>query len=137
MTGVDPVRKSTVEDVLGPLGAAVMRVVWEQGEATVGSVATTLAEEHDNTSAYTTIMTIMGRLHDRGLLAREKHGRQFVYRAVADEDALIERLSEDALDQLIARFGATAYRQFAVRLTDLDPALRQRLLDLAAGGDGE
>ncbi len=137
MTGVDPVRKSTVEDVLGPLGAAVMRVVWEQGEATVGSVATTLAEEHHNTSAYTTIMTIMGRLHDRGLLAREKHGRQFVYRAVADEDALIERLSEEALDQLIARFGASAYRQFAVRLTDLDPALRQRLLGLAAGGDGE
>ena len=137
MTGVDPVRKSTVEDVLGPLGAAVMRVVWEQGEATVGSVATTLSEEHHNTSAYTTIMTIMGRLHDRGLLAREKHGRQFVYRAVADEDALIERLSEEALDQLIARFGASAYRQFAVRLTDLDPALRQRLLGLAAGGDGE
>ena len=135
MTGADPVRKPTVEDVLGPLGAAVMRVVWEQGEATVGSVATTLAEEHDNTSAYTTIMTIMGRLHDRGLLAREKHGRQFVYRAVAEEDALIERLSEDALDQLIARFGSTAYRQFAIRLTDVDPELRQRLLDIAAGGD--
>ena len=135
MTEVDPVRKPTVEDVLGPLGAAVMRVVWQQGEVTVGSVATTLAEEHGNTSAYTTIMTIMGRLNDRGLLAREKQGRQFVYRAVAEEDALMERLSEDALDQLIARFGSTAYRQFALRLTDVDPELRQRLLDIAAGAD--
>lgn len=136
MTG-DPVREPTVEDVLGPLGAAVMRVVWQQRQATVGSVAATLASEHDNTSAYTTIMTIMGRLHDRGLLAREKHGRQFVYRAVADEEVLIERLSEDALDQLISRFGSTAYRQFAMRLIDVDPALRERLLGLAAGREGE
>lgn len=135
MTNADPARSPTIEDVLGPLGASVMRVVWRQGEATVASVADTLTKETGHASAYTTVMTIMGRLSDRGLLAREKRGRVYVYHAVADERALIDRLGAEALDRLIARFGATAYRHFALRLADVDPELRQRLLDLAAGGE--
>jgi predicted transcriptional regulator len=109
-----------------------MHAVWRQGEATVASVSTALAEDGTSTSAYTTIMTIMGRLHDRGLLVREKRGRVFVYRAAEAEDLLLERLSSDAVDDLLARFGATAYRQFALRLTEIDPVLRRQLLDLAA-----
>lgn len=135
MPSRDPARQPTVDDVLGPLGAGVMHAVWQQGDATVASVAAALAEDGTSTSAYTTIMTIMGRLHDRGLLAREKRGRVFVYRATADEDALLDRLSKDALDQLLARFGSTAYRQFAMRLGEVDPELRRQLLDLAAGED--
>lgn len=133
MSTPDPARSPTVDDVLGPLGTAVMHAVWQQGDATVASVAAALAEDGTSTSAYTTIMTIMGRLNDRGLLVREKHGRGFVYRAAADEDAILERLSRDALDQLLARFGSTAYRQFAMRLNEVDPELRRRLLDLAEG----
>ena len=136
MNTPDPARTPTVDDVLGPLGAAVMHAVWQQGDATVATVAAALAEDGTSTSAYTTIMTIMGRLHDRGLLVREKRGRVFVYRAAADEDALLERLSRDALDQLLVRFGSTAYRQFAMRLGEVDPELRRRLLDLAEG-EGE
>ena len=135
MTDFDPLRLPSVDDVLGPLGAAVMHAVWKQGDATVASVAAALAEDGTSTAAYTTIMTIMGRLHDRGLLAREKQGRVFVYRAVADEDAVMERLSSAALDQLLTRFGSTAYRQFAVRLSEVDPDIRRRLLDLAAEGE--
>lgn len=132
MTAPDPARQPTVDDVLGPLGAAVMHVVWRQGEATVASVASALAQDGTSTSAYTTIMTIMGRLADRGLLVREKRGRVFVYRAAEAEDLLLERLSRDAVDDLLARFGTTAYRQFAMRLTEIDPDLRRQLLDLAA-----
>lgn len=132
MTPSNPSRSPSVDNVLGPLGAAVMHAVWRQGEATVASVATALAEDGTSTSAYTTIMTIMGRLHDRGLLVREKRGRVFVYRAAEAEDILLERLSRDAVDDLLARFGSTAYRQFALRLTEIDPDLRRQLLDLAA-----
>jgi predicted transcriptional regulator len=135
MRSSDPAREPTVDDVLGPLGAAVMHAVWQQGDATVASVAAALAEDGTSTSAYTTIMTIMGRLHDRGLLAREKHGRVFVYRATAREADLLDRMSQDALDQLLARYGSTAYRQFAMRLGEVDPDLRRRLLELAGAGE--
>ena len=73
----------------------------------------------------------MSRLYDRGLLTREKRGRQFVYRPTGDEGALLDSLSARAVDELLARYGSTALRQFAVRLADADPALRARVLALA------
>lgn len=124
-------RAPTIENVLGPLAAAIMRVVWREDECTVATVAARLADERPRPPAYTTVMTVMGRLHERGLLLREKRGRQFVYRASDPEDRMIEGLTQRAIDDLIARFGTTAYRQFALRLADVDPATRARLVELA------
>lgn len=125
-------RTPAIEDVLGPLGAAIMRVMWRDGESSVATVAARMADERPRPPAYTTVMTVMGRLHERGLLIREKRGRQFVYRASESEPATIERLSQIAIDDVVARFGTTAYRQFALRLAEVDPATRARLVELAA-----
>lgn len=100
-----PVVEPGVEDVLGPLGAAVMRTAWNQGESTVGSVLDELNRDRPQPLAYTTVMTILGRLFDRGLLARERRGRQFLYRPVADERSSIESLGGRAVDQLLDRYG--------------------------------
>ncbi|MBF8290079.1 MAG: transcriptional repressor, CopY family [Chloroflexi bacterium] len=81
--------------------------------------------------AYTTIMTVMGRLHERGVLTRERRGRQFVYRASAPEADLVDQLSRQAVDRLVDRYGTAALRHFAVRLADLDAATRERLVALA------
>lgn len=129
-------RDPAIEDVLGPLGAAVMRIVWEQGEATVASVTNALATAGPRRPAYTTVMTVMGRLHERGLLERTKRGRQYVYRPSGDEPQLIESMSERAVDQLLERYGTTALRQFAHRLADVDPDLRAHLLELASDQSG-
>lgn len=120
-----------VEDVLGPLGAAVMRVAWEQGESTVGSVLDELNRGRQQPLAYTTVMTILVRLFERGLVARERRGRQFVYRPVADERSSIESLSGQAVDHLLDRYGNAAMRHFAERLADVNPELRAELLRLA------
>ena len=132
MTGVDPVRKSTVEDVLGPLGAAVMRVVWERGEATVGSVATTLAEEHDNTSAYTTIMTVLQRLAKKNLVGQHRDDRAHRYAPTHGRDELVAGLMVDALDQA-ADSGSreAALVHFVERVgADEAAALRRALAEL-------
>ena len=121
----------TIEGIFGPLGAAVMRIVWEVGEATVADVAAALRRTQGRAHAYTTIMTVMSRLHDRGVLLRRRVGQRYVYRAAADESALIDRLSGQAVDQLLARYGTSALRQFAQRLDEVDPALRAQLLSLA------
>ncbi len=109
-----------------------MRAVWARGEATVGSVVEDLNAERSQPLAYTTVMTILVRLSERGLLKRDKRGRQFVYRPAADESALIETLSGRAVDELLARFGSTAMRQFADRLADADPDLRAQIIELAS-----
>jgi predicted transcriptional regulator len=121
-----------IEDVLGPLGAAVLRAVWTQGETSVGAVVDALNAERRRPLAYTTIMTIMARLFERGFLERDKQGRQYVYRPAGDESVLIETLSGRAVDQLLARYGTTALRQFAHRLADADPDLRAQILELAS-----
>jgi len=126
----DP-RDPAIEDVLGPLGAAVMRVVWSQRESSVATVVDALNADRDRPLAYTTVMTILVRLFERGLLAREKRGRQFVYRSKGDERALLDELSARAVDDLLARYGTSALRQFAARLADVDPELQSRVIDLA------
>lgn len=117
-----------LEDVLGPLAAVIVREVEALGEATVADVVDVLHRTQPRQHAYTTVMTIMSRLHDRGVMSRTRRGRQYVYAATAREPELIDRLSGLAIDQIVDRFGAVALRHFAVRLADLDPATRDRLV---------
>lgn len=132
MEGVaDRGREPMVEDVLGPLGAAVMRVVWTHGSATVARVAADLNVGRPQPLAYTTVMTIVARLYERGFLVREKQGRQFVYRPSADEHSLLDALGGRAVDELLARYGTAAMRRFALRLAEADPEVRRELLALA------
>lgn len=52
----------------------------------------------DETRAYTTVMTILGRLVDKGLAERLEKGRGHVYRAAGDPD----ELTAQAIDSLLA-----------------------------------
>lgn len=119
------------EDVLGPLAAAILREVTARGEASVAGVVEGLRSAQRREHAYTTIMTVMGRLHERGVLVRERRGRQYIYRPAAPEAELVDRLSGLAVDRVVERYGAAALRQFAVKLADLDPDTRRRLAALA------
>ncbi|HEX6062217.1 MAG TPA: BlaI/MecI/CopY family transcriptional regulator, partial [Candidatus Limnocylindria bacterium] len=53
---------------LGPLETAVMDRLWKRRQATVRDVVDDLAKSRS--LAYTTVMTIMTRLHAKGLLVR-------------------------------------------------------------------
>ena len=124
-------RTPRLEDVLGPLAAVIVREVAARGEASVADIVDALRRSQRRDLAYTTIMTVMSRLHEKDVLARERRGRQYIYRPTAPERELIDRLSGVAVDRLVDRYGTAALRHFAVRLADLDPKTRQRLADLA------
>lgn len=65
---------------LTPLGETEMEVlhhVWDLGEATVKDVRQRILEER--TVAYTTIMTVMKNLADKGYLSYRKDGVTYVY----------------------------------------------------------
>lgn len=120
----------SVDAVLGPLGASIMRILWSEGETTLATLIGSLSQRR-RAPAYTTVTTILGRLRERGLVERSRHGREALYRAVVSEAELVEVSSERAVDALIARYGAPAMRRFAARLADVDPGLRRQLLALA------
>ncbi len=55
----------------------VLRVLWQKGPSTLGEVFQQLAEQH----AYTTVQTILDRLVQKGLVARDRTARPARHRA--------------------------------------------------------
>lgn len=107
--------------VLGPLEADVMNVLWRAGEPLlVKDVVVELNAERDAALAYTTVMTVMSRLAAKGILARSRSGRRFVYAPVSADPA------EIAVRGVLAEFGDAALARFVER-AELDPQLRERL----------
>jgi predicted transcriptional regulator len=125
-------RAPTLRDVLGPLAAPIIEAVVARGEASVREVVEDLEKREARRHAYTTVMTIMGRLYQRQLLSRDKRGRQYIYRATNPEADLIDQLSQKAVERVIDRYGSAAFRHFALKVADLDPELRRRLIRLAS-----
>ena len=62
-----------------------MKILWERGPSTVGGVVETLPE--DEPLAYSTVLTTLRILEDKGYLRHEKQGRAFVYHPVVDRRA--------------------------------------------------
>lgn len=67
----------------GELQTQIMTILWRLGRATVEQTRDELPVE--GRGAYTTVQTVLNRLADRGLLARERVGRGFVYKPTMTE----------------------------------------------------
>lgn len=65
---------------LGPLEMRVLGLLDTREGRSVAEVRE-LLERKGHSSAYTTIMTVLGRLYEKGLVRRERCGPRFVYYA--------------------------------------------------------
>ncbi|MDA2914096.1 BlaI/MecI/CopY family transcriptional regulator [Acidobacteriia bacterium AH_259_A11_L15] len=72
-------RKTIYE--LPPLELECMKVLWEEGEASVRQIREQLAADH-RPLAYTTVETIMDRLTRKGVVERRKVGKAHRYTPV-------------------------------------------------------
>ena len=84
------------EVFLGPTETRLMELAWREGELTVKKALFFLTQE--NKYAYTTLMTVLTRLADKGYLKRKKNGRYFIYEPVSTRkeflDQRIKQVSE-------------------------------------------
>ena len=87
---------------LGPTEARLMDLAWSKEELTVKQALFYLNKESN--IAYTTVMTIMSRLADKKLLAREKSGRNFIYRPAIDKKTFIRQRLKTVRDCLKRNF---------------------------------
>ncbi len=79
---------------MGSLEADVLATLWAVGEPmTPGEVVDTF----DGGLAYTTILTVLTRLSEKGLLQREPAGRTFRYSPLVSEGELAARKMRAAL----------------------------------------
>ncbi len=81
----------------------------------------------DGELAYTTVMTTLSRLHDKGAASREAAGRGYVYSLAADRSALTARQMRRLLDGGQDRTSVLA--RFLDELPETDRPLLQRLLE--------
>ncbi|MBO0652677.1 BlaI/MecI/CopY family transcriptional regulator [Streptomyces triculaminicus] len=116
---------------LGDLEDAVMTRVWEWNRpVTVREVLEDLQQERS--IAYTTVMTVMDNLYQKGWLRREAEGRAYRYEAVSNRAAYSAALMNEAWSlsdnpaaALVAFFGMMSAEQRealrdAIRVAQLD-----------------
>ncbi len=88
--------------------------------------------ELDGDLAYTTVMTALTRLHDKGAVTRERCGRGYAYRWAADTTTLTARRMRRLLDHdedrvaVLARFVAELGPEDGRLLGDLLGRLREQ-----------
>jgi predicted transcriptional regulator len=132
MSAVSPRRRRPPPPVLSELEAEVMDEVWGRDEVTVRDVLEAL-NAGPKQRAYTTIMTIMARLHRKGLLQRKREGKTDIYRPVMSREEYLDARAKREVDELVADFGELALAHFARQLQTLDPKRREQLRKLANG----
>jgi predicted transcriptional regulator len=114
-------RRGNAEKLLGPLEAEVMQELWKAEEPlTVRQLLSQLNRGRKPKLAYTTVMTVMNRLTEKGALGRDRRGRGYAYRPTADDVAGL------AVNSVVREFGDAALAQF-VDQARADPKLLRRL----------
>jgi predicted transcriptional regulator len=112
----------------GELAGAVLAVLHSADSAlTPGQVL----ERLGSPLAYTTVVTIMTRLHAKGVLTRVKAGRAYAYVPIADEPGLAARRMRGVLEAEDDR--ETVLARFVSGLTPADEQLLRRMLAESPG----
>lgn len=111
--------KPGLEKVLGSLESDVMEVVWlKNTEVSVRDILETLVGTRE--IAYTTVMTIMGRLAEKGLLTRRKEGNAFLFSPVITREDFTAQLVDNVVDDLLSDFSEAAMASFINRVGKKD-----------------
>ncbi len=115
----------------------VLKALWEQGPGTVRQVRESLAGR-GRPWAYTTVLTLLQRLHAKGWVQSDTGGAAHIFRAAASRDELLR----DHLQSLADRYCEGESTPLVLALVQgqklaPDEVVRlRRLLDELEGGDG-
>jgi predicted transcriptional regulator len=86
---------------LGPLEMRVLGLFENEEPRSVGEIRKRL-QDRGSQLAYTTVMTVLSRLHDKGVLVRKREGRRFLY-ALSGQSA-------EKTGRLVARIHRALFR---------------------------
>lgn len=118
-----------VGKVLGELESEVMEIVWRSKKPIPVRSVTEIIQKRRKI-AYTTVMTIMGRLVEKGFLKRTPSGKAYVYFPVYTKDKFLTRATRQIIKNFIASFGNAAIAHFVEEVDKLTPEKREELRKL-------
>src|SRR5918997_1259221 len=105
--------------VLGPLETDIMQLVWRDKLITVKEVHRALQARRD--IAYTTVMTTMTRLADKGVLTRRRHGLAYIYTPAVTKRDFEAAMVRRVLDGLMDDYEEETITYFLDYLAERDP----------------
>jgi predicted transcriptional regulator len=105
--------------VLGNLEKEIMEIIWSRGNSSVKDVHELL--KRSRKIAYTTVMTVMGRLVSKGLLKRFKEGNLFIYRPSLSKEDFDEMISKNIMRGALDNYGKRAIASFVDTLEEVSP----------------
>ncbi len=118
------------------LEAAVMEVVWARGLCAFSVSELQQQLERTREIAYTTVMTTLSRLHEKGLLSRKREGKKYLYSPLLSRQEFLEATAREVLDRSIDETTALALlaekvsEATATELDDLEALIQRRRKEL-------
>ena len=88
----------TEQHQLTDLQVAIMRVLWDRGQATVAEIHEALLPERG--LAPTTVATLLSRLEKRGIVKHRSASRQYVYYPAVSESEVRRSMVSDLAERL-------------------------------------
>lgn len=128
--------KKGLELRLHDLEATIMDVVWSKrlSSFAVGDVLAILEKQRD--IAYTTVMTTVTRLYEKGILERERDGKRYLYSPKLTREEFMESTAREVLDEAVGGHQAMAMlaekvsEASAGELDDLEALIQKRREEL-------
>lgn len=124
-----------IRQVLGDLEADIMECLWDESPASVRDVHESLSLKRD--IAYTTVMTVMSRLAEKGILKRRQDGRAYLYSPVQSRDEFCAQAVGTVMKGLLGGFGEPVLSQFVDTVSAADASNLDQLLRLIEKKKGE
>ncbi|MCS7191990.1 MAG: BlaI/MecI/CopY family transcriptional regulator [Armatimonadetes bacterium] len=98
--------------MFSPLEAEIMRILWNKKSATVREVWLEMRSQ-GRRLAYTTVMTVMARLYEKGMLSRVKEGKGYRYFPNQPREKMLRKFVDSIVDRIVAIFGEPAISYLA------------------------
>lgn len=121
--------KQKVGKVLGELESKVMEIIW-QSPAPISVREVTENLQTRRKIAYTTTMTIMSRLVEKGLLSRRLFGLSYLYQQKLSREKFMAKVVHSIFTTAVSSLGSEVTAYFVKEIQSLSPKKRKELLSI-------
>ncbi|CEH29016.1 transcriptional regulator [Aneurinibacillus migulanus] len=109
----------------GSLESKIMEILWIENELSIKEVQQRL--EKDKPINFNTVMTVMNRLVEKGILEKRAQGRLSLFRPIQSKEDFIEEQSKKLTDNLLDEFGGVVINHMIDSLKEVDQTLLDKL----------
>lgn len=119
------IHESGLNRFFGPLEAKIMDILWNKEAMTIKEVQSVLDKE--KSTNFNTVMTVMNRLVEKGILRKNIEGRSTVFKPVQSRADFLDNQSKEMTNELMDEFGNVVVSHMLDALEDVDDELVAKL----------